>query len=356
MLAWLPFILSHSFQTIYSHFDGPLYIIPAKTGYDPRLIAALLRDPAMPHSPLYYAAHLPLYPLLIWLGAHLPYVGFLKSMLMTTVVTSICMAWFMYYMLKKLSLSRQPLLLTIIFLLIPRLWVVRSVGSPEPLFILLILLSLFAFEKKNYVLAGMWGGLATLTKIPGILLFPAYLLAIGESVITQGKLNREEVGQMGKQILSLLLIPFALSLLFAFYYARFNDFYAYFHTGGAVPMPYPFSVFNASAKWVGTGWLEDVLFFFALFAASVVALWRSRARSFFYFTFTFLFALIFVQHRDISRYGLPLIPLACIAFEKQITSRQSLMVALFLVAALYLYVVTFLAYNTMPITEWLPFL
>ena len=68
LLVWMPFILKTqgtSMLEVYKQYDGPLYIIPAKTGYDPKLIRELSRDSTMPQNPLYYAAHLPLYPIFI---------------------------------------------------------------------------------------------------------------------------------------------------------------------------------------------------------------------------------------------------------------------------------------------------
>lgn len=339
------------FQTIYKHFDGPLYIIAAKSGYNPEAIQLLDRDPSLPHNPLYYAAHLPLYPFFIYLGSFV--VGFLKSMLGITLLSSIALAWLFYYVAKRLELTKYPLLLTSVFLLLPRFLVVRSVGSPEPLFMFCILSSLFFFEKKNYLLAGLLGGLATMTKTPGILLFPAYLLVILESyIIPSHKKERQSIFSF----LPLFLIPFALILVFIIYYSQYGDFLAYFHTGGVVPMPYPFAMFDATAKWVGTAWLEDILFYLALYLTTTVTLWKSKHRSFFYFSAIFITSVLFVQHRDISRYSLPLWPLACIAFEHILTSKKTILVGGVLLAGIYFYVWGFLGANVMPISEWLPFM
>jgi len=351
VIAWTPFIMRGEFSTIYKHFDGPLYIIPAKTAYNPEAFKLIDREPTLPHNPVYYAAHLPLYPFFIFLGSFA--VGFLKSMLGVTLVSSMVLACFFYYLLKKLNLTKHPLILTSVFLFLPRFLVVRSVGSPEPLFILLILSSLFFFEKKNYLLAGLLGGLATMTKTPGILLFPAYLLAIAEPYIVP---SYEKQKQNILSFLPLLCIPLALILVFILYYIQYNDFFAYFHTGGTVPMPYPFSVFNTSAPWVGTAWLEDILFYFALYLATGIALWKSKHRSFFYFSALFCTSILFIQHRDISRYSLPLWPLAAIAFEHILTSKKALIVGAILLLGIYMYTWNFLGANIMPISEWLPFL
>jgi hypothetical protein len=352
VIAWAPFIMKGEFSTIYKHFDGPLYIIPAKTGYNPTTFKQIDREPTLPHNPLYYAAHLPLYPFCIYLGSYV--VGFLKSMLGVTVLSSILLAWLFYYILKKLNITKHPLLLTTFFLFLPRFLVVRSVGSPESLFLLFIMSSLFFFEKKNYLFAGLLGGLATMTKTPGILLFPAYVLTLIEPSIFPHIQNEKRRFDM--RWVYLLLIPFGLLVVFGIYYIQYNDFFAYFHSGDNIHLLFPYAVFNSSAPWVGTAWLEDILFYFALYISTVVVLWNSKHRSFFYFTLTFLTATLFVQHRDISRYSLPLWPMAVIAFEHIFTSKRALLVGGVLIFGIYMYTWNFLGSNVMPISEWLPFL
>ncbi|MCX6731224.1 MAG: hypothetical protein NTZ55_05230, partial [Candidatus Roizmanbacteria bacterium] len=272
-----------------------------------------------------------------------------------TILSSIALSWFFYYMLKKLNLTKHPLLLTTLFLFLPRLLVVRSVGSPEPLFLLLIISSLFFFEKKNYLLAGLLGGLATMTKTPGILLFPAYFLTLFEPFIISQSSSHEKK-QFNMQWFFLLLIPLGLLAVFGIYYIQYSDFFAYFHSGDNIHLLFPYAVFDSSAPWVGTAWLEDILFYFALYISTALVLWKSKQRSFFYFTLVFLTATLCVQHRDISRYSLPLWPLAAIAFEHILTSKKALLVGGVLVFGIYMYTWNFLGANVMPISEWLPFL
>ena len=218
VIAWAPFIMNGQFSTIYKHFDGPLYIIPAKTAYSPAAFKIIDREPTLPHNPLYYAAHLPLYPFFIYLGSFA--VGFLKSMVVVTIVSTIFLAWFFYYCLKKLNITKHPLILTSFLLFLPRFLVVRSVGSPEPLFLLLIIGSLFFFEKKDYVLAGLFGGLASMTKTPGVLLFPAYILVLIEQYVIPAKAGIQ-TKIFNLKWLFLLLIPLCLLAVFGLYYIRF---------------------------------------------------------------------------------------------------------------------------------------
>src|SRR3989338_2662172 len=64
-----------------------------------------------------------------------------------------------------------------------------------------------------------------------------------------------------KALLSILLIPSSLILVFVLYKVRLNDFFAYFHSGDNIHLFFPpFQIFNYSQPWVGTYWLEEIIF------------------------------------------------------------------------------------------------
>lgn len=354
-LLWLPFfskssswfgleIPNSSCQYVYRNYDGPLYIIVAKTFYSPFLINNLHLELNL--SPNYFAAHLPFYPFFIRIFSYA--VDYLRAMIFVNLFFTFCLAALFYYLLKNLSLTKKPFLLTTVLLFLPRFWVVRSIGAPESLFMFLVLLSLFSFEKKNYLLAGLFGGLATITKTPGILLFPVYLLASGETFIKLKKFSWKNI--------FLCLIPLSLVGVFLLYAKQYGNFWAYFNSESFVPLVFPFSVFNFQKVWVGTAWLEEIIFYFFLYLLTVITLWRSKQRSFFYFSLIFFVATTFVQHRDISRYSLPLWPLACIAFENFFTSKKFVLALIILLPAIWLYAINFLTYNILPISNWQAFL
>ncbi|KKP86985.1 MAG: hypothetical protein UR89_C0009G0006 [Candidatus Roizmanbacteria bacterium GW2011_GWA2_35_8] len=135
-----------------------------------------------------------------------------------------------------------------------------------------------------------------------------------------------------------------------------GDFFAYFNSGDNIHLIFPFSVFNFKMPWVGTAWLEDVIFYFLLYGLTVISLLKSKQRSFFYFSLVFFVATLFIQHRDIGRYSLPLWPLALIAHEKFFTSKKFIVICIILLPAIYLYAWNFLGYNIMPIADWTPYL
>lgn len=356
------------FLTIYKHYDGPLYIVPAKTLYDPVKIEQLKLETTL--STKYFAAHLPLYPALIRVVREVGAVvgikelAYLKSMVGVNLLSTIGLVLFFYYLLKKFKLTKNPLILASVLLFLPRFLVVRSVGAPESLFILLILLSLFFFEKEKFWWAGLFGGLATMTKTPGILLFGAYGLVFVERLILDSRLPFDETqGKRGNDRfrinwnwLGILLIPAGLLVVFGIYAVQYKDFFAYFNSGDNIHLVFPYSVFNFQKPWVGTAWLEDVMFYFFLYGLTVISLKNIKYRSFFYFGLVFFTATLFVEHRDISRYSLALWPLALIAFEKFFTSKKFLIILIILLPAIFLYAYNFLLYNVMPISDWSAFL
>lgn len=301
IFLYLPFLLQSqhwlgiqierpNMEYIYRHFDGPLYVVAAKTMYKPEAINNLHLE--LVTSPNYYAAHLPLYPILIKMFSFL--FGYLRSMLIVTLLFSVLAALVFYYILRSLKLSENPLALTIVFLFLPRFFVVRSVGAPESIFLFFILFSLYFFEKKQYLLSGLFGGLSVMTKSPGILLAIAYGLVFIEEYVKTRKIKWEWLG--------VCLIPAGLLAVFIIYYLQYGDFFAYFNSGDNIHLVSPFAVFNHNHQWVGTGWLEEIVLYFFLYLFTVINLKDTKYRSFFYFGLVFFIATSFVQHRDISRY------------------------------------------------------
>ncbi|MDO8497960.1 MAG: glycosyltransferase family 39 protein [bacterium] len=354
-ILWLPFLLklknifgieveNVDFSYIYRHFDGLLYIIVAKSWYYPFVIQNLGIE--LPIGPEYFAAHLPLYPFLISISASV--IGYLKGMIVVTLLSSMALSLVFFYVIRYFNLTKHPVLLTAVFMMFPRLLIVRSVGAPEALFLFLILLSLYFFEKKEYLFAGLFGGLSVMTKTPGVLLFAAYISVAVEQYLRTRKVE--------KGIVWTLLIPLGLICVFIIQSLGYGDFFAYFKSGDNIHLAFPFSVFNFQKIWIGTAWLEDIVFTFFLYGLAVVYLWKSKHRSFFYFTVIFFVATICIQHRDISRYSLPMWAMACIAFDQFFTSKKFWIIFLILVPGIFLFAWNFLLYNVMPISNWAPYL
>jgi len=92
-----------------------------------------------------------------------------------------------------------------------------------------------------------------------------------------------------------------------------------------------------------------------MYILTVIFLKDIKYRSFFYFSLIFFTATIFIQHRDIGRYSLPLWPMAVIAFERFFTSKKFLVALVLLLPAIYLYAWNFSLQNMMPVSDWTSF-
>ncbi len=365
-LVWAPYLLHVSsfwglnfpktgLETIIKNYDGPNYIVVAKSFYNPDLIKANFSG-FLP--PTYYAAHFPAYPFLIWLLA--PVFGWLHSLLAATVLTTILAGMMFYFLVKDFKLTTSPLWLTILFLVLPGRWlVVHSIGSPEPLFIFTILAAFYFLRKKRFWLVALFGILAQLTKSPGILLFLAliiYLLLPSLKELIKGKLG-SFFQQIPFKAYPLLLIPISLLALFYFYGIQYHDFFAYFHSGDNIHLELlPFGVFNVTKTWVAQFWLEDILYIYLALGLGVIWLWKNKLTDLAIFTGVFFVAALFIAHRDLSRYMLPAFPFILIAFEKILNTKEFKILMVIIILGIYLYAQNFILNNTAPIADWGPYL
>lgn len=362
LAVWLPHILrlnfyglnfSEGFNTIYRNFDGIEYIIIGKTFYNERAIAALPQE--LPHT--YYASHFPFYSLLILVYGLV--LGLLKSMLFVSVLSTIAAAITFYFLVRDFKLTSQPLWLSFVFLCLPARWVItHSVGSSEPTFIFFTLAAVYYFLKfehrKDYLfiaISGLFGLLAQFTRPPGILLF----VSLGIYILWKNYNNNlglfvKNIIKSIKSYLPLTLIPLGLLSIFLMYQYVYGDFFAYFHSGDNIHLGFPpFQIFNSNQYWVGSIWLEDIIYIYILgLLAGFMLLKKEILRPAGIYVLTFMTASLFVAHRDISRYVLPVFPFALIAFEKVLVSREFKIVLGILGIGIYLYAQNFLLQNTSP--------
>ena len=126
---WVPYLRG---DQLFRYWDGPLYLYVARVLYDvPAAHPFVVYD--LP--PMYFASHLPLYPMLIRglsavTGGHLP-----AAMMLATLATSVLAAVLFYEVLRQWDLVRSPLWTAVLFSFLPPRWLIyHSVGATEPLF------------------------------------------------------------------------------------------------------------------------------------------------------------------------------------------------------------------------------
>jgi len=321
-IAWLPFLLKINFwgidfsqglAVLWSNFDGPNYLIIAKTVYDKTAISRTFSNPL----PLeYYPAHWPLYPAMI---AAVDLI--LPGPWAMLAVAVLGLAFFYWALVKFLDCfganKKQILWVGLTSLILPARWLaLRSVGSPEAWFLAFILLSLVAYKEKKYWSAGIWGALAQATKSPGILLMAGY--GIYELI----KLIRKERKLKNSffNLLKVSLIPLMVLAVFGLYYLRTGDFLAYFHSGDNFHLFWPpFSIFSKGQTWVGEFWLEDIIWVWLIYGLGIAKLWKEKKELPAVFASVFFLTTLFVSHRDISRYIMPIMPTVLLGWKKELT-------------------------------------
>ncbi len=366
-ILWLPFWLrlpefpgwgwdmSKGMDTVFANFDGPNYLIVAKTWYDKTLIRSSFSNPL----PLeYYPAHLPLYPALISVFNAL--MRGTWAMLFTTLLGSIFCFYVFFVMAKEMVGEKKAKWLCLVWLILPARWlVVRSVGAAEPWFIGFILASIHAFKKEKYGWEGIFGALAQLTKSPGILLFGGY----GLYLLIEGGWPRL-AGFQGRAIKRwlkawpILLIPVAGLGLFYFYQWRVGDFLAYFHSGDNFHLFWPpFSIFSPRGQfWTGDFWLEEVIWIWMIYGLGILRLWKKGWKVEASFASVFYLSTLLVAHRDLSRYILPIAPLVLLGWSGVILKKEYRWLLYLLILPVFLYSWNFLLNNTAPIADWSPYL
>ena len=357
LLIWLPFSLKTKLPgwdldftkgnfTLWQNYDGPNYLIVEKTWYNKEKI---VNDFSVTEPAEYFPAHFPLYPAII--AVLDPFLKGPTAMLLATLIGTLLCFWMFHKYLAEFKLSLNPFWLTMVFMILPARWVaIRAIGSPEPWFIFFILASLFYFKKGKYLWAGIFGALAQITKSPAAILLAAYgIYALVESV-------KEK--RIAWKYWPLLIQLAAVGGLFWFFKLRSGDFWAYLHSGDNIHLFWPpFSVFVPQGQvWVGNFWLEDVIWTWIVFGVGIMKLKEKKLTIEYYFAGLFFLSTLFVAHRDISRYILPVAPLVLIGWDKLVQKKEFRVIAFLLIIPIMLFTWNFLLNNTAPVADWAPYL
>jgi hypothetical protein len=74
------------------------------------------------------------------------------------------------------------------------------------------------------------------------------------------------------------------------------------------------------------------------------------------FGFIFWLTTLFVSHRDLARYILPIMPLALIGWEKVLVKKWVLYLLVLMIGPTLLFTWNFLLNNYAPVADWSPYL
>lgn len=365
VIFWSPFLLKISdfgginfnekgMETIVQNFDGLNFLVVERTWYQPEKIEELNRSFLTNRDPVYFSAHYPLFAAVVWVFDS--FTTGPNALLLSVIVSNALMAWAMYsFFLVLVKSKNKAFALTIIGLFMPaRMLSVRAVASTEMIFIALSLSSLTYYMKGKNWLAAALGALAVLTRSPGILLFGAYAMA---EIIK----NKKQITKSITTLLPYYLIPLSLAGLWMFYGVKYGSFWAYFQSGDNLHLFFPpFQFFSNTQTWVGGMWREDAIYIYLLLAFGVYRLFKKyREKKYLavkYYALIYLVIIMFIAHRDLARYSLPLAPLALVGYVDVITDKKIRWILIFMLIPIYLLGWNFVLENVQLVNDWSVFL
>lgn len=342
LLSWGAVVLplSHDLSVLYRHWDGPMYIMVAKTLY--RIPPENPLSERYKWPPKRFAPFLMMYPLAI--RAVAPLLGYHWGMVGLAVFFATVAAVCFYALLRDSGVTDRPLWLAILFLFVPHRWLIyRSVGASEPMFLAFSLLSLWLFVRRKYVLSFVAAAVACDTRIQGLFLIPAY----GLTILLDRDMGR---GRKAALLLASAAVSSLLCLNMAIYHRVWGDFWAYLTINNTMVEFMPFGQLIDYVQdvhaWQGYFGSQHYLLLYGITLIGLARLWRiDRGRVLFvYSLFSFAF-LTLILHEDLARYLIAVAPFTwLLGFQEVWTDRRILWVVPILLALVYAY-----AWNAIPL-------
>ena len=199
---WQP-AYSNATVPLFARWDSGWYAAVAKYGY--------YLNPGQNSTVVFF----PLYPLLIkGLSQISPLDYFYAGQLISWLALLLALGYF--YKLLRLDYGEKQSLSVLLFLLIfPWSFFLAAVYT-ESLFLLLVTAAFYYARKQNWLLAGLLGFLAALTRITGVLLLPA----LAYEYLAQNQ-------KLGPRIFWLALIPAGLATFMFYLKLKTGYFFAF---------------------------------------------------------------------------------------------------------------------------------
>jgi hypothetical protein len=272
-------------------------------------------------------------------------VGYFRSAIIVTQIFTLLYFVSLYFLLKNIyPKAKFGLIIIPLVLFTPRWFSVSHIGSPEPLLLFLVTLSLLMLRRGKYLLSATIAALAQLTRPNSIFIFLGVMFYFLYRLIAR----RENFVQLSKKFYPFLLIPITMLLVYGYYYYLYPDlsFLSVQKQNIGYFTIFPFNIFSGLRGQVI--WQEGIVYTFILYLGTVLILYKKKIYDLAFIGLGLFLPLTFLVHEDISRHALIMLPLIFVAFEEIVTNKYFQLVLLILSPAIFLYAVTFINYNLSP--------
>lgn len=189
---------------VWGNFDGVHYLRIAMDGYTAQFTQAFF----------------PLYPILIRIFGRLILNEYLVAGFLISNIAFVITLYFLYKLI-AIDFSEKIIRKTIILLLIfPTSFYFGAIYT-EGLFFLFVILSLYFGRKNQFLIASIFGFLASLTRFFGIFLLPALIMEY--YLQHKEKINLRYILHTIRYLKWLLLIPFGVIVYMLYLNSAFNN-------------------------------------------------------------------------------------------------------------------------------------
>jgi len=277
---------------IFSRWDAEWYLDVAKHGYHYKLGRGLHAN----------TAFFPLYPALMAAGSKLLGQSDVSILLAGILISNISLLVALAYLmaLVRLDFSEEIASRSALYVLVFPSTLFFSAVYTESLFLAAVIIAFYFARRDRWLLAGLAGAAATLTRPPGILIFVALTL----EYLQQRNFRWQEVrGDLG----ALILIPLALFLHFRYLQWKVGSFWIFLQTEKDWGRP----LVGAPGRFASFAHFAGGDLFVALLALiSIVVAWRRLRPSYaLYATLAFLMPLASGSLLGMGRFCVVIFPL-----------------------------------------------
>lgn len=346
-LGYYFFTKETKLDIVYKNWDGPSYVLVAMSLYNPELAYQnnFIHSADIHPDSNWLPAHFPLYPLLIRLLtlSDVLGIGYFPAMLLVSLSFTLATYLAFFALIKALHITKHPLLLTLsLIFLSPRWFILSHTGSSESMFLFFLIMFLLFLFKKQHFSAAVFLALAQLTRPHAVF----FVLGVGIIALVELVRSRD-LKQIIHAYSPYLLAPLAVLAVFGFYKLQTGNFWAFFDAISLTNnlQAIPFKTFSFPSANIETFWQEVNAYDYVLYLSACFLMFRRRLWQYGVLSLAYFIPLIFLAHSDISRYTVPLLPFAFIAYSEIIEKREFNLAVLLMSPAVMLYAINFMDHN-----------